>query len=119
MERTMSMLRVNKDWDWYDEPVKLIGGFGCRLTMQETNEWHEHLETLPAFELLRDAKTDEAVYFAQIAAGIAGADEKYRAAKLAVRTYSEALYCAGKEWYADVLKRRNEKMAAKKKEQAT
>lgn len=102
-------MRNRRDWPM---STKLVGGFNCDLTSTERNEWAEFIHENDA---LKKFVVAESIWMSLVATrnptnqGL----EALAAAVLLKEDELIKLFHIGKQWYADVIEKRDEEEAAK------
>jgi len=92
--------------DW-DDALKgriareLIGGFACRITVEEINDWREYAIQTVEFKRLETANREVNALDMS-----GGSLDECRVACLEQELATRALFVVGKLWYAGLLERR-------------
>ena len=91
----------NQRWRLYSETVTLAGGFTCKLTPDERNEWHEHLTVTNGVTYLNYVTAN--CQIRQAEHGVSGT--LHRAVSDCTKV-DRQVYRIAKDWFAGLCERR-------------
>ena len=81
----------------YPREVKLVGGYNCCITVEEENQWYEHITIDPVWEKWQKVKMDDKFYLQHgVFSYFQGDYEEFR---VHTNKVSRELYEKGKAWY--------------------
>lgn len=98
------------------EMATLVGGFNCRITAEERNDWHRYALELTEYQNLQSITADMEVVLAQLHAqqDTQKANElhtKYLALRDEAADMAYNLFDAGRGWYDGILEARAARLA--------